>query len=72
MDGHEWEDVVKYWNEVFLPRMKELEQRMTQHVYNGNSLECKEPVLKEGEQHIIPIWHDESCFHTNEFRRSAW
>ncbi|KAF8321916.1 uncharacterized protein EI90DRAFT_2811353, partial [Cantharellus anzutake] len=66
MDGHEQDDVVKYRNEVFLPGMKELEPCMT---YNGSSLECKEPVLKEGERCIIPIWHDESCFHTNKFRR---
>ncbi len=31
MDGHEWEDVIKYQNDVFLPRIKELEQFMTQY-----------------------------------------
>jgi hypothetical protein len=28
MDGHEWEDVVKYRNEVFLPAMAKYEAHM--------------------------------------------
>ena len=48
MDGHEWEDVVKYWGEVFLPLMKKYEVHMTQ--YHGPSLERRDPVLKEGER----------------------
>ena len=43
---------------------------MTQ--YHGPNLECKDPVLKEGEKHLIPVFHDESCFHANEFKQSAW
>ena len=70
MDGHEHEDVVHYHDEVFLPRMKVLEASMTQ--YHGPSLEPREPVLKEGEKHIIAQFHDESCFHANEFKHSAW
>lgn len=72
MDGHEHEDVIKFRNEVFLPKMKELERCMAQYIYNGTSLEQKEPVLNKDEKHVIPIWHDESCFHANEFKRSTW
>src|SRR5258708_37098519 len=72
MDGHEREDVIKFRNEVFLPKMKELERCMAQYIYNGTSLERKEPVLNKDEKHVIPIWHDESCFHANEFKRSTW
>jgi hypothetical protein len=70
MDGHEREDVVKYRNEVFLPQMKELERRMTQ--YHGHDLECKEPLLEEGEKRLIPLFHDETCFHASEFKQSVW
>ena len=31
MDGHEREDVVEYWNKVFLPALKEFEKCMTKH-----------------------------------------
>jgi hypothetical protein len=70
MDGHEREDVVKYRNEVFLPVMLQYEQRMTQ--FDGPELKTKPPTLQGGEREIIPIFHDESSFHANEYKRSAW
>jgi hypothetical protein len=30
MDGHEREDVVKYWNEIYLLAMLKFERRMVQ------------------------------------------
>ena len=65
-DLHECKDVVKYQNEVFLLLMKKYEARMTQ--YHGPALEKSDPVLQEGEKCIIAQFHDESCFHANEFR----
>lgn len=70
VDGHEREDVVKYRDEEFLPRLVPLEARMTQYI--GPELVPKPPTLKPGEKRIIAQFHDESSFHANEFKRNAW
>ena len=70
MDGHERPDVVEYREKVFLPAMEKFERRMVQ--YHGPDLEHCEPNLQPGEKRIIAQFHDESCFHANEFKKSAW
>ncbi|CDO78034.1 hypothetical protein BN946_scf184648.g6 [Trametes cinnabarina] len=70
MDGHEREDVVKYRNEEFLPRMAALEARMDR--YEGPDLKLIRPTLGPGEKKIIALFHDECCFHVNDYKRSAW
>jgi hypothetical protein len=72
MDGHEWEDVMKYRNEVFLPRVREYEARMTHYVLEGTDLQPIEPELQAGQKKIIPLFHNESCFHANEHKSTAW
>jgi hypothetical protein len=72
LDGHEREDVVKYRNEEFLPRMKEFESRMTHYILDGEVLKPIEPVLAPDKKKIIPLFQDESCFHANEYKSSAW
>ena len=46
MDGHEWEDVVKYQNEVFLPAIAQFETRMAK--LEGPELKKIMPELEEG------------------------
>jgi hypothetical protein len=70
MDGHEWEDVVKYHEKVFLPKMKEFERWMAH--YKGPELTCVEPVLQPGEKELTTEFHNESCCQQNEFKSSAW
>lgn len=70
MDGHERPDVVKYRETVFLPAMAQYERRMAQ--YDGPDLKRRDPDLLPGEKQIIAQFHDESCFHANEYKRSAW
>ncbi|TFK79205.1 hypothetical protein K466DRAFT_579249 [Polyporus arcularius HHB13444] len=70
MDGHERPDVTKYRQEVFLPRMAEYECCMDQ--YEGVELKLVPPTLKPGEKKVDAIFHDESCFHVNEYKRTAW
>ncbi|KAF9516301.1 hypothetical protein BS47DRAFT_1292541 [Hydnum rufescens UP504] len=70
MDGHERADVVAYRENVFLPAMEKFERRMAQ--YHGPELKHCEPNLQPGEKRVIAQFHDESCFHANEFKRSAW
>jgi hypothetical protein len=69
-DGHEREDVVLYRTNVFLPTMAKYEARMTK--FEGPALERKEPVLQEGERHIVPYYHVESCLHANDAASTAW
>ncbi len=70
MDGHERPDVVKYRNDEFLPRMLELERRMTH--FQGPQLIRQPPNLSEGEKEVITLYHDECCFHAYDFKKSGW
>jgi hypothetical protein len=70
MDGHEWPDVVEYHEKVFLPAMAKYECQMAH--YKGPDLICISPALQPGEKEIIAEFHDESGFHVNEFKTSAW
>ena len=64
MDGHEHEDVVRYWQEIFLPAMAKYKKRMTW--YEGPDLKKIEPMLEQGEHQIIAQSHDECCFHAKD------
>ena len=72
MDGHECPDVVQYQKEVFLPKMAAFEQQMVKFDFDHSILQHMEPQLQLGECIIIPVWQDESCFHANEYKKSAW
>ena len=72
MDGHERSDVVKYREEVFLPKMKLYERRMVKFDFDKGKLHCTEPELEPGESVLIPVWQDESCFQANDYKKSAW
>ncbi|KAF9506408.1 hypothetical protein BS47DRAFT_1374130 [Hydnum rufescens UP504] len=50
--------------------MAQYERHMSQ--YDGPDLKRQDPFLLPGEKWIIAQFHDESCFHTNEFKQSAW
>ncbi|KAF9552179.1 hypothetical protein CPC08DRAFT_754904 [Agrocybe pediades] len=73
MDGHERADVVKYRQEVFIPLMDKHQARMAQWIEDkdGNFKRIA-PTLEANEKEIIPIFQDESCFHANEYKSSAW
>lgn len=66
MDGHEREDVRKYRQEVFLPAMAAFESRMVH--FEGLELHHVEPILVPGEKKVIANFHDECCFHGNDFK----
>jgi len=70
MDGHEWEDVVKYRNEVFLPAIAQFETRMAK--LEGPELKKIMPELEEGTRRIIIQYHDECCFHAYDEARNLW
>lgn len=70
MDGHERPDVVKYRQDVYLPRMAGYEARMAHHL--GADVPLVEPELPPGVRKIIIYFHDEACFHALDYQRSAW
>lgn len=70
MDGHERADVVEYRVKTFLPQMAKYEQRMMH--FEGPDLVRVEPVLAAGEKEIVAYFHDESCFHVNDFKSQRW
>jgi hypothetical protein len=70
MDGHERPDVVEYRNSIFLPKMAKYEKRMTH--FEGPELRRVEPTLAPGEKEIVAYFHDECCFHVNDFKEKAW
>ncbi|KAF8545695.1 hypothetical protein OG21DRAFT_1528312, partial [Imleria badia] len=70
MDGHEHEDVKKYRQEIFLPAMAAFESRMVH--FEGPELHHVEPNLLPGEKRVIANWHDECCFHGNDFKTHAY
>ena len=68
-DGHEHDDVVAY-RKIFLKKMVKFEQYMA--TYEGDSMECILPVLKEGEKEYILVTHDECIFYANDGSRGIW
>jgi hypothetical protein len=69
IDGHERDDVVEYrtW---FLAEYSRLERQMRR--YNSDGVVEKEPELREGEQAIREVTHDESTFYANDRRKQGY
>jgi hypothetical protein len=74
VDGHEREDVVKYRTETFLPLMAKYQKQMaTWEVEEGkDEMHRVAPQLLPDETEIIPVFHDECCFHVNDAAGSVW
>lgn len=70
IDGHEWPDIVKYCQEVFLPAMAQYERHMVK--FMGPELTRVEPDLAPGEKAIITLMQNESCMHAGEFKSNLW
>jgi hypothetical protein len=63
VDGHEWSDVVYYWQHIFLPAWAELSQQI--HMWTSDNQEIVNQALQSG--CTLVIWfHDESTFYTND------
>jgi hypothetical protein len=71
VDGHEREDVVEYRNLVFLPAFAQYESRM-RHYSGENMDEVTLPVLAPGMKEIVPLFHDESTFNSNDDGNKFW
>jgi hypothetical protein len=72
-DGHEREDVVEYRKDVFLPRMAEMDRRSVGFEPDEEGgWRTIPPNLAEGERRVVLYFHDESCFHQKDFRKTNW
>ena len=63
-DGHERDDVVRYRNDVFLPKMESIESQLRKYTKESDYSEC---ILPDGIENVI-ITHDESTTYANEGR----
>jgi hypothetical protein len=71
VDRHEREDVVAYRQEVFLPLIAELDS-YTRH-YNkkeDSTWEIIKPSLPPGIQPHVMYYHDKSCFHRHDYKKT--
>ena len=67
VDGHEREDVVAYRKQVFIPKWKEIMNRMA--VWDKDMKEH----LPSGEgKRVIAWFHDESVFYAHDRQKKGW
>ena len=67
VNGHECEDVVNYWNNVFLPSMVKLKKKTQE--FGSRDMPNS---LPSGIQHVVVWYHDESTFYANDRRQTCW
>ncbi|KAL7413687.1 hypothetical protein BDY24DRAFT_389299, partial [Mrakia frigida] len=70
VDGHDKEEVKRYRQDEYLPRMSEYRRRAATFV--GPELTRVEPTLVGDEKEVYPLFHDESCIHAGEYKKHNW
>lgn len=70
VDGHEREDVVNDRITRYIPLLKELFPRV--RMYFGDGMEQSDLEIADDLLEVILIFHDESCFHTNDGPGFYW
>jgi hypothetical protein len=78
-DGHERPDVLAYRNDVFLPRLAELEPTFVQWTFphleedpDADPILVYPQNLPPGVKPRVPVTHDESSFNSKDGIRRAW
>jgi hypothetical protein len=56
VNGHEWKDVVKYWQEVFIPAWKKVEGKL--HTWMNEDLGATSTLPQTYEHHTVVWFHD--------------
>jgi hypothetical protein len=73
VDGHEREDVISYRQDVFLLKIEELLGYTTQYDEKSDGTwEAIHPSLPLGIKRHIFYFHDKSCFHGYDYKKSIW
>ena len=70
VDGHEREDVVAYQQDVFLPKLAEIDAKMRKWTADG----IEDPNTTTGPdfRHTVVWYHNESIFYANDRRMVQW
>ncbi|KAJ7097672.1 hypothetical protein C8R44DRAFT_643180, partial [Mycena epipterygia] len=71
VDGHERPDVVYYRDNIYLPRLFDLNKRVFIFDNDGNPLDNLD-VLKETGRRVIIWYHDESVFYAHDRQHRTW
>jgi hypothetical protein len=69
-DGHDHPDVLAYWQNDFLPKMKSFEPVLV--CYIVGDVEKKVPPSNFVERHLVLCSHDESTSQANDSPAKAW
>jgi hypothetical protein len=73
VDGHEREDVIRYRKEVFLPKINQILSYATQYEQKDDGTwEVIQPLLPLGVKRHVIYFHDESCFHGYDYKKTVW
>ncbi|KAJ6483382.1 hypothetical protein C8R45DRAFT_788071, partial [Mycena sanguinolenta] len=67
-DGHEREDVVHERDNVYIPKIKNLQKRMQHYTRDGSPVIGPPPPGKR----VIIWYHDESIFYAHDRKRKSW
>ena len=73
IDGHQWEDVVQYCNEL-LKRWKEYEKCMVTYDNDGNvnSTPTGFFILQGERFYLVLVTHNEAMFYANDHHNNMW
>ena len=73
VDGHERPNVIQYHQEVFLLLIKELLSYTVQYEEDeAGTWHTIQPLLPIGVQVHVIYFHDKSCFHGFDYKKSLW
>jgi hypothetical protein len=73
INRHKREDIVAYRQGVFLPMMEELGSYCRQYDEQEDGLwKVIEPILPLGINCHVFYYHDESCFHGHDYKKTIW
>jgi hypothetical protein len=70
-DGHDWPDVVKYRQEVFLPAMAKYREWLVEYKMGEVHIEIEKP-LPAGVCKLVLVAHDESTNTANDRPKASW
>ena len=71
-DGHERPDVVEYWQNSFIPQIKEYWRQLVEYVVGEVAKEKEKVVGNLIERRLVLVSHDESTVQANDGKKMSW
>ncbi len=74
VDGHEREDVVRYRQAIFIPKLVELQKRADQHLFDPahGTWSTRSATLGPGQKRVVFVNQDETLFYCADALKGAW